>query len=317
MNDLVQGPVVITGGGGFLGKALVETFRNSGVEVVAPRKADYDLTSREHVQKLYQKFQPAIVIHAAAHGGGIGYMQRFPAEVYYDNMMMNTMILHEAYIHGVKQFVSIGTVCSYPKYAPVPFVEHDLWNGYPEETNSAYGLAKKMMIVQLEAYRQQYGFQGFQLLFSNLYGPGDNFDLRSSHVIPALIRRFVEAKEHGQSAVTLWGTGEATREFLYVGDAVEAVCSALDRYRGCQPVNVGVGQEISIRRLVGMVQEITGFSGDVVWDQSKPDGQPRRCLDVSIAWKEFGFRAGTGLYEGLRQTVAWYLDHRGLYASAS
>ena len=314
---VIQGPILITGGGGFLGRTLVRGFQDLGVEIVAPRSAEWDLRDPGRVRQLYQTVQPEVLIHAAVHGGGIGYMQQRPAEVFFDNTMMNTLILHEAYTHGVKKIISIGTVCSYPKFSAVPFLESDLWDGYPEETNSAYGLAKKMMIVQLQAYHQQFQTQGFQLLLANLYGPGDNFDTSSSHVIPALIRKFIEAKEQEQKTVTLWGTGEATREFLFVEDAAEAVIRACQRYDGPDPVNVGVGQDISIAELVKLVRELTGYKGEIRWDHSKPDGQPRRCLDVSRAYKEFGFRATTPLEQGLKKTLDWYLEQRMEHALVS
>ncbi len=313
----IQGPILITGGGGFLGQTLVRRFRDLGLEVVAPRRAEWDLRDPGQVKGLYRSVQPEVLVHAAVHGGGIGYMQQCPADVYFDNMMMNTLILHEAYAQGVKKLISIGTVCSYPKLSAVPFLESDLWDGYPEATNSAYGLAKKMMIVQLQAYHQQYGIQGFQLLLANLYGPGDNFNPSSSHVIPALIRKLVEAKEQGQGMVSLWGTGEATREFLFVEDAAEAVIQACMRYNGLDPVNVGVGQDISIAELVKLLRDLIGYTGDIRWDHSKPDGQPRRCLDVSRAYEEFGFQATTSLEQGLKKTLDWFLEQRMEHALVS
>ncbi len=313
----LQGPILITGGRGFLGKALVSRCQAFDVEVIAPGRADCDLRDPLQVKRLYQEVQPKVVIHAAAHGGGIGYMQQCPAEVYYDNIMMNTLMIHEASEHQVERFIGVGTVCSYPKYSTVPFKEGNLWEGFPEETNSAYGLAKKMMIVQLHAYLQQYGLKGFQLLFSNLYGPGDNFDQTSSHVIPALIRKCLEAKEDSLPTITLWGTGKATREFLYVDDAVDAIIQACEWYQGTAPVNIGVGKEITIRYLVELVREVTGYTGEICWDHSKPDGQPRRCLDVSLSQQAFGFQASTDLGEGLKKTVDWYRTVRNEYAVIS
>ncbi len=298
--------VLVTGGAGFLGKALVPRLEAVGAHVFVPRKQLFDLRDPHHVREVYQEAAPSIVIHAAAHGGGIGYMQQHPAEVYYDNIMMNTLIIQAAYEHGVEKFIGVGTVCSYPKVTPVPFQEEDLWNGYPEETNGAYGLAKKMMSVQLEAYKKQYRFQGITLLLANLYGPGDNFDPEASHVIPALIRKFLTAKKNGAHTVTLWGSGEATREFLFVEDAAKGIVLAADHNHGSEPFNLGTGTEVSLEALVSFIQELTGYKGEIMWDTSKPDGQPRRCLDVRKAEKRFGFRAETSLREGLQKTIAWY-----------
>ena len=314
MSGPLHGAILVTGGEGFLGKFIVQKLTVLGRKIHVARRSECDLRDPIQVSRLFELVKPAIVVHAAAHGGGIGYMQRNPADVYFDNIMMNTLVLHEATRHHVKKFISIGTVCAYPKFGTIPFCEGEIWNGYPEETNGAYGLAKKMMLVQLEAYRAQYQLRGFQLLLSNLYGPGDSFHPSRSHVIPDVIRKLVEAKETGQSGVTFWGSGLASREFLFVADAAEAVSMALIRYEGHEPVNVGVGEEIAIRDLVTLVQEEIGFDGKIRWDTTKPDGQPRRCLDVSRARKFFGFQARTPLRKGLKQTIDWFLAHREQHA---
>jgi GDP-L-fucose synthase len=303
--------VLVTGGAGFLGSFVVEKLRGRGCEQVsAPHSAEFDLREREQIERLYEEARPHVVIHLAAVVGGIGANQRNPGRFFYDNAIMGIQLIECARRAGVEKFVSIGTICAYPKFAPVPFREDDLWNGYPEETNAPYGLAKKMMLVQLQAYREQYGFNGIFLLPVNLYGPGDNFDLETSHVIPALIRKCVEAQEKGRDQVVLWGDGSPTREFLYVEDAAEGILLAAERYDGAQPVNLGTGEEVSIRELAEMIAAEVGYKGRFVWDASKPNGQPRRCLDVTRAEELFGFRAGHRLRDGIPKTVAWFMAHR-------
>lgn len=302
---------VVTGGAGFLGRSVVKALQERGAEqVFVPRSVDYDLRQREAVLDLLNDTRPDLIIHLAAVVGGIGANRAHPAEFFYDNLMMGTQLLHEAWQIGVKKFVTIGTVCAYPKFTPVPFHEESLWEGYPEETNAPYGLAKKMLLVQGQAYRQQYNFNSIYLLPTNLYGPGDNFDLETSHVIPALIRKFMEAKDRSDDQVVAWGTGSPTREFLYVDDAAEGILLAAERYEKSDPVNIGSGQEISIRDLTELVAELVGFEGEVVWDSSKPDGQPRRALDTSRAEQEFGFKAHTPFRDGLARTIAWYEQER-------
>lgn len=301
--------VMVTGGAGFLGRFVVEKLRaRSWVsDIFVPRSRDYDLREQSVVMRLYEDVQPDIVIHLAGVVGGIGINRAKPAEFFYDNLMMGIQTMHYAYCHGVEKFVAIGTICSYPKLTSVPFEERNLWDGYPEETNAPYGLAKKILLVQAQAYRQQYGFNAIYLLPVNLYGPGDNFDLETSHVIPALIRKFIEAQEQSNSqTVTVWGDGSPTREFLYVEDCAEAVVLATESYGKPEPVNVGAGFEISIKDLAQLIAELTGFEGDIVWDKSKPGGQPRRSLDTSRAEQEFNWRAKTPLEEGLRRTIEWY-----------
>ncbi len=303
--------VVVTGGAGFLGSYVVEKLRDKGCEhVFVPRSQHYDLRNRAAVIRMYEDSQPDIVIHLAAVVGGIGANRERPGEFFYDNLMMGAQLMEQARLFGVEKLVALGTVCAYPKFTPVPFREEDLWNGYPEETNAPYGLAKKMLLVQAQAYRQQYGFNAIFLLPVNLYGPRDNFDLKTSHVIPALIRKCVEAREGGQDHIVAWGTGAPTREFLYVEDAAEGILLATERYNKSEPVNIGSGIEISIKELVELIARLTGFEGQIVWDKSKPDGQPRRCLDTSRAEREFGFRAKVDLVQGLRRTVDWYLAQR-------
>lgn len=299
--------VVVTGGAGFLGRHIVARLQAVGCrEVFVPRQAAYDLRERANIQRLYAEARPHLVIHAAGHVGGIGANRAHPAEFFYDNLMMGVQLLHEAWRAGVEKFVAIGTVCAYPKFTPVPFHEDDLWNGYPEETNAPYGLAKKMLLVQSQAYRQQYGFNSIFLLPVNLYGPGDNFDPESSHVIPALIKKCVEARARGDAEIVVWGDGSPTREFLYVEDAAEGIVLAAERYDSSEPVNLGSAFEISIKDLVQAVAEATGFTGRIVWDTTKPNGQPRRKLDTSRAEQAFGFRARTTFAEGLRKTVESY-----------
>ena len=304
--------VVVTGGAGFLGSYVVEKLRarNCG-RIFVPRSEEFDLRREDQIIRLFEQTHPQMVIHLAAVVGGIGANRESPGKFFYDNLIMGAQLMEQARLFDVKKFVAIGTICAYPKFTPVPFKEEDLWNGYPEETNAPYGLAKKMLLVQSQAYRQQYGFNSTYLLPVNLYGPGDNFDPRTSHVIPALIRKCVEAIERGESVIEVWGTGKATREFLFVEDAAEAIVLAAESYNDADPVNIGAGFEISIRDLVKLIVEITGFRGEVVWDISKPDGQPRRCLDVSRAEKAFGFKARTSFAEGLKKTIEYYLAERG------
>jgi GDP-L-fucose synthase len=299
--------VLVTGGAGFLGSFLVEKLSGRSVSrdnIRIPRSKDIDLSRWENCIKVVKDMD--IVIHLAAKVGGIGYNRTYPASLFYDNAIMGIQIMEAARQEGVEKFVALGTVCAYPKFTEVPFREEDLWNGYPEETNAPYGLAKKMLLVQSQAYRRQYGFNAIFLLPVNLYGPGDNFDLQSSHVIPALIRKFAEAVRDNRRVVEVWGTGEASREFLYVEDAAEAIVLATERYNKPEPVNIGAGFEIRIKDLVKLIADLTGFSGEIRWDTTKPDGQPRRRLDVSKAKKEFGFEAKVGFTEGLRKTIEWY-----------
>jgi GDP-L-fucose synthase len=303
--------VVVTGGAGFVGSYVVERLRACGCrDIVVPRSREYDLVDGDAVRRLYRDARPDLVIHLAAVVGGIGANRAHPGKFYYDNLMMGAQIMEEGRKAGLRKLVAMGTVCAYPKFTPVPFREDDLWTGYPEETNAPYGLAKKMMLVQARCYREEYGFNAIFLLPVNLYGPRDNFNLASSHVIPALIRKCVEAREAGAPEVVVWGTGKASREFLYVEDAAEAIVLAAERYDKPDPVNIGAGFEISIRDLVGIIVKETRFPGRVVWDATKPDGQPRRCLDTSRAEREFGFRARTSFEEGLRKTVAWFERER-------
>ena len=273
---------------------------------------EYNLINLTDVRQMYERTQPDIVIHLAAKVGGIGFNQEKPAELFYDNLIMGTQLIHEAYRQKIEKFVALGTICAYPKFTPVPFQEENLWNGYPEETNAPYGLAKKMMLVQSQAYRQQYGFNSIFLLPVNLYGPGDNFDPRSSHVIPALIKKCIDAIDNSSDTIEVWGTGRATREFFYVEDAAEAISLATELYNKSEPVNIGAGFEISIRELAELIAQITGFKGKIVWDKTKPDGQPRRMLDCSRAAAEFSFKAKTGLADGLAKTIEWYKNNRHL-----
>lgn len=299
--------VVVTGGAGFLGSYVVAKLRARGCEnIFIPRRADYDLVRGEEVRRLYAETEPDLVIHLAAVVGGIGANRRNPGRYFHDNLMMGVQLMDEARRRGVKKFVATGTICAYPKFTPVPFKEEDLWAGYPEETNAPYGMAKKMMLVQSQAYREQYGFNSIFLLPVNLYGPRDNFDPKSSHVIPALIRKCVEAKRAGADQVTCWGSGEVTREFLHAEDCAEGLLLAAERYDKSDPVNLGAGFEISIRELAEKIRALTGFEGRLEWDRSQPDGQPRRSLDTSRAAREFGFRARIGFDEGLKETIEWY-----------
>jgi len=303
--------VVVTGGAGFLGSFVVEQLRAKGChQIVVPRSQDYDLVQMDAVKQLYSDAKPDLIIHLAARVGGIGANQSNPGRFFYDNLMMGTQLIEVGRQQGLKKFVALGTICAYPKFAPIPFQEDDLWDGYPEETNAPYGLAKKMMLVQAQAYRQQYGFNSIVLFPVNLYGPRDNFDLETSHVIPALIRKCAAAKDAGQAAITLWGDGSPTREFLYVEDAAEGILLAAEQYEGDLPVNLGTGEEVTIRNLATMIAAEVGFAGQVIWDTSKPNGQPRRCLDVSRAKQLFGFHAQHGLCEGLKKTVQWFQLNR-------
>ncbi|MBM7866604.1 NAD-dependent epimerase/dehydratase family protein [Heliobacterium gestii] len=309
MYDLKGKKVIVTGGAGFLGSHVVDLLKERECgEIVIPRSKEYDLTKEDAIQKLLFEAQPHVIIHLAAVVGGIGANRANPGKYFYDNLVMGVQLMEHARRQGVEKFVAVGTICAYPKFTPVPFKEDDLWCGYPEETNAPYGLAKKMMLVQSQAYRQQYSYNSVYLLPVNLYGPRDNFDLETSHVIPALIRKCIEAKEAGKKELVVWGTGMATREFLFVEDAARAIVLATERYDESEPVNIGYGQEISIRDLVELIVDLTGFEGSIVWDTEKPDGQPRRCLDTTRAEKEFGFRAEVGLREGLRRTIDWYLN---------
>ena len=313
--DLKSKQILVTGGGGFLGSHLVARLRQAGCErVVVPRRRDFDLTQSNAVQRLFEEFRPEIVIHAAATVGGIGANRDNPGLFFYENAIMGIQLIEACRVYGVEKTVVLGTICAYPKHTPVPFREEALWDGYPEETNAPYGVAKKAMLVQCQAYREQYGMNAIYLLPVNLYGPRDNFDLDSSHVIPALIRKCIEAKEQGDAEIVLWGDGSPTREFLYVEDAAEAVVASTESYDGADPVNIGSGVEIAIRDLAGKIAALTGFTGRVIWDATKPNGQPRRCLDVSRAEREFGFRARTTLDRGLEATIEWYLNHRLLAA---
>jgi GDP-L-fucose synthase len=303
--------VVVTGGAGFLGSHLVEKLKDRGcVDVTVPRSANYDLVTMEGARKLYRDFQPTLVFHLAARVGGIGANQKNPGSFFYDNLMMGAQLFEVGREVRLKKLVALGTICSYPKFAPIPFREEDIWNGYPEETNAPYGLAKKMLLVQSQAYRTQYGFNSVVLFPVNLYGPRDNFDPESSHVIPALIRKCLEATERGEKEIVAWGDGSASREFLHVRDAAEAIALAAERYDASDPVNLGAGFEITIKDLTNLVARLSGFKGAIRWDTSKPNGQPRRKLDTSRAKKLFGFEAKIGFEEGLAQTIAWYREHR-------
>jgi len=306
-----QQRAVVTGGAGFLGSFVVEALRRRGcARVAVPRSRDYDLRQRDQIARLFRETRPTLVIHLAGVVGGIGANRAHPGKFFYENAIMGIELIEQARQCAVPKLVVIGTICAYPKFTPVPFREEDLWNGYPEETNAPYGIAKKALLVQCQAYRQEYGLNAIYLLPVNLYGPRDNFDPQSSHVIPALIRKCIEARERGDQQIVCWGSGAATREFLYVEDAAEGILLAAERYNQPEPVNLGSGMEISIRDLVGLIARLTRFDGEIVWDTSKPDGQPRRCLDVTRAEREFGFRARTPLEEGLRRTITWFEQQR-------
>jgi GDP-L-fucose synthase len=309
--DLRNKRIIVTGGAGFLGRHFVARLQNGGCkQVFVPRSHDFDLTHEGDIRRLLTQQKPDVVIHLAALVGGIGANRLNPGSFLYKNLIMGAQLIEASREYGVEKFVQVGTICSYPKFTPVPFRESELWNGYPEETNAPYGLAKKLLIVQLQAYRQQYGFNGVNLLIVNLYGPGDNFDLETSHVIPALIRKFLEARARGDGVVRLWGTGKPSREFLYVEDAARAIQLATERLETSDPVNVGSGHEISIADLAGMIAKKTGFTGEIHYDADKPDGQPRRCLDVTRAKELFGFTTSTSLSEGLDRAIAWYQGQR-------
>ncbi len=310
MASLASKRVVVTGGSGFLGRHVVAALETRGSTVLVPRKTQYDLTHEADVARMYADLNPQVVIHLAAVVGGIGANRDFPGRFFFENVMLGALTMEGARVSGVEKFVGIGTICAYPKLAPVPFLERDLWNGYPEETNAPYGIAKKMLMVQGQAYRQEYGFNAIHLLPVNLYGPHDNFDVKSSHVIPALIRKCVEAMETGAKEVVCWGTGNATREFLFVEDCAEAIVTATERYDDPEPVNIGAGFEIGIRELAELVAQLTGFTGTLTFDRTKPDGQPRRMLDVTRAANRFGFRATTDFKTGLRRTIEWFRAHR-------
>jgi len=299
--------VVVTGGAGFLGSFVCARLRAGGAgELIVPRRRDYDLTEAAAVRKLYAEARPDVLIHLAAEVGGIGANQASPGRYFYANMAMGLHLIEEGRKSGLGKFVQVGTVCAYPKHTPVPFKEEDLWNGYPEETNAPYGIAKKALLVMLQAYRRQYGFNGIYLLPVNLYGPGDNFDPRTSHVIPALIRKCVEAQRGGVDHIVCWGTGAASREFLFVKDCANGIGLAAEKYDGAEPVNLGSGREITIRDLVALIARLTGFAGRIAWDASRPDGQPRRRLDVERAQRLFGFQAQVSFEAGLKETIAWY-----------
>jgi len=298
--------VTVTGGAGFLGRFVVQKLKELDVEVFVPRSSDYNLIEKDDIVRLLNETRPDLVIHLAAVVGGIGYNQKNPGRFFYDNLMMGVQLIEQSRLFGVRKFLATGTVCAYPKFTPVPFKEDDIWNGYPEETNAPYGLAKKMMLVQSQAYRQQYGFNSIFLLPANLYGPGDNFDLETSHVIPALIRKCVEARREGKPFIEAWGSGEVSREFLYVEDCAEALVRAAAVYNESEPVNIGTGNEVMIKDLVKMIARVSDFHGEIRWQASKPDGQPRRRLGVTRALEKFGFSATTSLEDGLRRTIEWY-----------
>jgi GDP-L-fucose synthase len=309
--------ITVTGGAGFLGSFVIEKLKERGCrDLFVPCSRHYNLVEMEAVKRLYQDARPDIVIHLAARVGGIGANRANPGKFFYDNAMMGIQLIEQGRLFGLEKFVALGTVCAYPKFAPVPFKEENVWDGYPEETNAPYGLAKKMLLVQSQAYRDQYGFNAIYLLPVNLYGPGDNCDLESSHVIPALIRKCLEAKERGQTEIVCWGDGTPTREFLYVEDCAEAIILATERYNKPDPVNIGTGQEVSIKKLIKLIAELSGYKGRIVWDTTKPNGQPRRCLNTDRAREEFRFTAKTDFREGLRRTVEWYLSGRGQVEAA-
>jgi GDP-L-fucose synthase len=303
--------IIVTGGGGFLGRYVVDKLREMEcADICVPRQTEYDLTKETDIIQLLETARPDIIIHLAAVVGGIGANRLHPGSFFYRNLIMGVQLMEQARLFGVSKFVTAGTICSYPKFTPVPFKEKNIWDGYPEETNAPYGLAKKMLIVQSEAYKAEYGFNAINPMLVNLYGPGDNFDPVSSHVIPALIRKCFEAVENKKPTIEVWGTGTATREFLYVEDAAEALVLATETWDDAAPINIGSGKEISIKELVGLIADICGFTGEIVWDSSKPDGQPRRCLDVTRAREQLGFVAQTDFASGLRRTIEWYRAHR-------
>ncbi|MCL4385559.1 MAG: GDP-L-fucose synthase [Actinobacteria bacterium] len=310
MIDLKTKKIIVTGGAGFLGKFVVNKLENAGCKnILVPKIEEYDLRNINAIRKMYKDFQADIVIHLAAVVGGIGANRENPGSFFYDNLIMGIQLMEEARLNNIEKFVALGTICAYPKFTPIPFKEENLWDGYPEETNAPYGLAKKMLLVQSQAYRTQYGFNSIFLLPVNLYGPGDNFNPKSSHVIPALIKKFYEAKKNDDKEVIVWGTGKATREFLYVEDCAEAIILATQNYDKSDPVNIGAGFEISIKDLAEKIKDIFKYNGRIIWDTSKPDGQPRRCLDTSKALNEFGFKAKTTFDIGLRKTIDWYIEN--------
>ena len=298
--------MAVTGGAGFLGRFVIEKLKALDLEIFVPRSRDYDLIDKSDIVRMLRDAQPELIIHLAAVVGGIGHNQKNPGKFFYDNLMMGTQLIEQSRLHGVKKFLATGTVCAYPKFTPVPFKEDDLWNGYPEETNAPYGLAKKMMLVQSQAYREQYGFNSIFILPANLYGPGDNFDLETSHVIPALIRKCVEAQHTGADYIEVWGSGRVSREFLYGEDCAEGLIKAAAVYNEPEPVNLGNGREVVIKDLVKIIASLTGFEGEIRWQPDRPDGQPRRQLDTRRAFERFGFQAQTSLEQGLRQTIDWY-----------
>lgn len=310
--------VMVTGGGGFLGRHVVARLRDAGAtDIFVPRSADYDLRDRDGIDRALADSRPDVVIHLAAVVGGIGANRENPGTFFYENAIMGLQLIEQARLAGIAKFVTVGTVCSYPKFTPVPFHEDALWDGYPEETNAPYGLAKKMLLVQSQAYRQQYGFNAVYLIPVNLYGPWDNFDPASSHVIPALIRKCIDARERGDPFIEVWGTGSASREFIYVDDAARGIVLGAEHLDDSEPVNLGVAQEITIRDLVGLITRLTGFEGEIRWDATRPDGQPRRALNTDRARDRFGFTASTSFEDGLRQTIAWYDAHRPAVAKVS
>ncbi len=310
MIDIGNKKVIVTGGAGFLGKFVIKKLQERGCQdIFVPKIEEYDLRDLDTIIKMYKTSKADIVIHLAAVVGGIGANRENPGSFFYDNLIMGIQLIEQARLNNIEKFLALGTICAYPKYTKVPFKEDDLWDGYPEETNAPYGLAKKMLLVQSQAYRDQYNFNSIFLLPVNLYGPGDNFNPESSHVIPALIRKFHEAKKAGLDEVVVWGTGKATREFLYVEDCAEAIVLAVEKYNKKDPVNIGAGFEISIKDLMEKIKDIVGYRGRIVWDKSKPDGQPRRCLDTSRASEEFGFKAKTKFDKGLKETIEWYINN--------
>jgi len=311
MLDLKNERIVVTGGSGFLGSHVIAKLRNEGIDkIFIPRSKEYDLTKSTNIQKMFEDAEPSVIIHLAAVVGGIGANMKNPGTFFYKNLIMGVQLMEHARLQKIKKFVALGTICAYPKFTEVPFKEDTLWNGYPEETNAPYGLAKKMMLVQSQAYRQQYNFNSIFLLPVNLYGPQDNFDLESSHVIPAMIRKFHTAKINEKKSITLWGDGSPTREFLYAEDCAEGILLATKKYEKSEPVNLGSGIEISIKDLANMIASKTGYVGEIIWDSSKPNGQPRRCLDTTKAEEEFGFKAKTDFEQGLEKTIDWYIKNK-------
>ena len=310
MTQIEGRKVLLTGGGGFLGRRLIAELEDRGAKVQVVRSAEFDLTEPDQVKRALDSFDPELIVHAAAVVGGIGANREHPGRFFYANAVMGIHLIHESMLRDIEKMVIVGTVCAYPKFTPVPFSEDDIWDGYPEETNAPYGLAKKMLLVQSQAYRAEYGFNSAYVIPTNLYGPNDNFDLNTSHVIPAMIRKFIEAKEAGEDTVTLWGTGAPSREFLYVDDAADGIITALERYDGAEPVNLGSDNEVRIADLAHIISEATGFDGGILWDDSKPDGQPRRAVDGARAEQTMGWRAKVKLEEGIQRTVDWFVEHR-------